>query len=336
MKIGATIPIGLLLAACGGGGGSAGTSGAATNPPPPPAATVQEQQCNQAGWRSEVLTIGSPPGPTSQSRRVLWKAPAGAWSNGALVVMHGGGGQHTNFCVANVELIAPQVRFTELALAQGFAVFLLDSADQITDNAGQLCGKVWDDELRSRANLDLPFIDEVLGRLIPPLRPPGSRQAMFLVGHSSGGYMAVRAATHVPERVSAFVPVASGDPYGWTRDCTRRDGDRPNVAGVGHDNEAGRVISESGACSAAAFPNEKPWDGGGSRPRPPFRVFHHAQDGINDRSCVDKVRNQLVARGYPESPPFTLDGGARSVDVHYRLDAYNAPLLAWLAGLPAR
>ena len=311
----------LLLFGCGG---SSGGDGAA----PEPVVTVQEEQCLAAGWQRLVVPAAG------LQRRVLWKAPAagnGGWSRGAIVVMHGGGGSHTNFCVANVALIQAQVRFTDAALAQGFAVFLLDSHDQVSDEAGRLCGKVWDDEVRSRANVDLPFIEELLLRALPARRPAGSSGLVFMTGLSSGGFMTVRAATRFGGHVAAFVPVASGDPYGWFRDCTRRAGDRANVAGVGLDNETRRQIIEPGACDAAAYPNEKPWEGAAVTPKPPFRVFHHAEDGVLDRSCVEKQRHQLSARGYPEAAPFTLTGGVRNVDVHFWQEDYNAPLLAWFA-----
>lgn len=307
----------LLLPACGGGSGSAALA--------EPAATVQEEQCRALGWQRLVVPA------EGLQRLVLWKAPAGAWARGAIVVMHGGGGSHTNFCVANVARIAAQVRFTEAALAQGFAVFLLDSSDRITDTEGRLCGKVWDDESRSRPNLDLPFVEQVVLAEIPARRPAGSAAAVFLTGLSSGGFMSVRAATRLGPRITAFAPVAAGDPYGWTRDCTRRAGDRPNVAGIAVDNETRRPVSEPGACNAAAYPNEKPWDGAALEPKPPFRTFHHEQDGIVDRSCVDKQRLQLRTRGYPEIAALTLQGGSRSADVHDWQDDYNAPLLAWLA-----
>jgi poly(3-hydroxybutyrate) depolymerase len=307
----------LLLAACGGGGSSAA--------PAEPVATVQEEQCRAQGWQRLLVPA------EGLQRLVLWKAPAGAWARGAIVVMHGGGGAHTNFCVANVARIAPQVRFTEAALAQGFAVFLLDSTDRVTDTEGRLCGKVWDDEVRNRPNLDLPFIEQVVLGEIPVRRPAGSATAVFLTGLSSGGFMTVRAATRLGPHITAFAPVASGDPYGWTRDCTRRAGDRPNVAGIALDSETLRPISEPGACSAAAYPNEKPWDGAVLALKPPFRALHHEQDGILDRSCVDKQRLQLRTRGYPESAPLTLQGGSRSAEVHDWQDDYNAPLLAWFA-----
>lgn len=303
------------LGACGGLG-AAGPPDAASAPAP----TVQERQCHAAGWTREVR-------PSSGLQRlVLWKAPP-VWTRGAIVVMHGGGGSHTNFCVANVPLIAPQVRFTEMALARGFAVFLLDSSDRVRDREGRPCGKVWDDEVRERANLDLPFVEDVLGRLIPARRPAGSRTEVFLAGHSSGGYMAVRAATRFAGMIDAVAPVASGDPYGWFRDCTPRPGDRVNVFGAAFDNETRRQIVEPGACASASHPNEKPWDGAATGSTPLFRFFHHLQDGINDRSCVEKARFQLRARGWRESEPFTLDGPSRSVAAHYWLDDYNEPLL---------
>lgn len=307
--------VAVLLLGCGGGGGNAG------DVPPGPAVSVQESQCLAAGWQRLLIDAAG------LQRAVLWKAPPNGWSRGALVVMHGGGGQHANFCVANSPVIAAQVQFTTLALAQGFAVFLPDSSDRITDNEGRLCGKVWDDEVRARANLDLPFLEQLLAVSMPALRPAGSRTEVFLAGHSSGGYMAVRAATRLADRVKAFAPVASGDPYGWFRDCTPRASDRVNVFGAGFDSETRRQIIESGACSSATYPQEKPWDGAALAARPAWRAFHHAEDGINDVSCVEKVGNQLRARGYPETPAFRLTGGPRSAEAHTWLDSYNQPLL---------
>lgn len=326
-RVGWIVATAALAGSCGGGGrGTSVGAEVASAGPVEAAATVQESQCHSAGWIPAVESVAG------LSRRVLWKAPPG-WSGAAIVVMHGGGGSHTNFCVANLPLIAPQVRFTELALSRGFAVFLLDSHDQVTDQQGRVCGKVWDDEVRARDNVDLPFIDRALRDLIPSQRPAGGRTETFLVGHSSGGYMAVRAATRFGDRVTALAPVASGDPYGWTRDCTRRPGDRANVAGAAFDNDTGRQIIEPGACSPPTDAREQPWDDAGPAHRPVFRMFHHAEDGINDRSCVERARRQLLAHGYPERPAYTLVGGARSADVHYWLDAYNAPVLDFFASL---
>ena len=68
-----------------------------------------------------------------------------------------------------------------------------------------------------------------------------------------------------------------------------------------------------------------------SSPKPVFRLFHHLEDGIHDRSCVAKLRHQLLAHGYPESAPFTLSGGTRSADLHYWQDDYNVPMLDFFA-----
>jgi pimeloyl-ACP methyl ester carboxylesterase len=317
-----------ILFGCGGGGGGTGATSVSPAVVAVPAAapTAQELQCQAQGWRRAVVEAAA------LLRLVLWQAPAN-WRGEAILVMHGGGGTHTNFCAANVPLTEPQVRFTQAALARGFAVFLLDSHDQVKDSADRVCGKVWDDEVRTRPNLDLPFIDAVLRDVVQAQRGSLPRAQNFLVGHSSGGYMATRAASHFGARITAFAPVAAGDPYGWTRDCTRREGDRVNVSGVGLDNDSGLNISVQGACRGVngSYPKERTWDGAALSPKPAFRMFSHEQDGINDASCVQRVRSQLAQRGYPETPAFQLSGGARNVDVHYWLDAYNTPVLDFFA-----
>ena len=173
---------GLMLCACGGGGGNtAGSPGLA----PIAAPTTQEQQCQNAGWTREAVTLAG------LQRKVLWKAPS-AWARGAMVIMHGGGGSHTNFCVANVDSIAAQVRFTDIALAQGFAVFLIDSTDSVSDNDGRICGKVWDDEVRSRANLDLPFIEDVLnGSFLPNGRRVAAAKSLWPGTHLAATWQCV-------------------------------------------------------------------------------------------------------------------------------------------------
>lgn len=282
----------------------------------------QEKQCMSKGWqRVEQKVAGL-------SRQFLWKAPEGAWAKGAILVMHGGGGHHFQWCVANAPIIAPQVRFAELALAEGFALFLLESSDQVTDNEGRLCGKVWDDEVRNRANLDLPFIGEIIRTVIPRLRPSGSRSEIFLTGLSSGGYMTVRAATHFDNLVTAFAPVSSGDPYGWHRVCEKRPGGRKTVHGAGFDNETGKQIIENDSCRAQNYPNEKPWDSAKPSVKPAFRIFHHKYDGINDSSCGEKVGKLLRQHGYREVPPFVLsEGKRRSLANHLWRDEYNRPVL---------
>lgn len=277
------------------------------------------------GWKRVAMTVDGIP------RELLWKAPEGAWPKGAVLVLHGGGGEHFQWCVANAPVVAPQVRFSERAVADGFAVFLLNSTDRITDNEERLCGKVWDDEVRNRANLDLPFIEAVIRSVVPQVRPPGSRSEVFITGLSSGGYMTTRAATHFNHLVAAFAPVSSGDPYGWHRLCEAGSTMRKTVHGIGVDNETGKPIPERDACKAEAYPNEKPWDGSRTSTRPAFRVFRHEEDGINDQSCSRKVSSLLRQHGYRGAPDFVLKGGRRGVGNHLWLDAYSQPVLEFFS-----
>lgn len=284
-------------------------------------AMVQERQCQAKGWQRLVTPVAG------LSRQVLWKAPAGPWAKGVILVMHGGGGQHFQWCVANARIVQPQVNFSEMAVAEGFAVLLLNSSDQITDTEGRLCGKVWDDEVRPRANVDLPFIGHLVRELLPTLRPQGSRPEVFVAGHSSGGYMTVRAATHFDDLVTAFAPVASGDPYGWHRVCEAGMNARVTVHGGGFDNETRKQITEPDACRAESYPSEKPWDSTRPASKPAFRIFRHEQDAINDRSCTEKVGRQLRTHGYRGEPDFVLKGGRRNLASHYWQDEYNRPIL---------
>ena len=288
----------------------------------PDTTPFQERQCVKRGWQVLVLDIGG------LQRRVLWKGPPGPWFKGSIVVMHGGGGHHFQFCVANARIVEPQVRFTELALSKGFAVFLLESSDRVTDNEGRLCGKVWDDEVRGRPNLDLPFIGEVIRAVIPNTRPTGSKKEIFLTGLSSGGYMTLRAATHFGSMITAFAPISSGDPYGWHRVCERGMTARDTVHGAGFDNETGKQIIEPGSCRSGNPANEKPWDGANNSSKPTFRAFHHRYDGVNDQSCAEKAIALLSEHGYPEVPSFLLEGDRRrSIGNHLWQDDYNEPLL---------
>lgn len=307
--------MGLFLAACGSFGD------VQQSVPGAPDAAPQEKQCMVKGWHRAVLQVSGLP------RAVLWKGPDGPWKKGAIIVLHGGGGQHFQWCVANAAVVEPQVRFSNMALGEGFAVFLLNSSDRVTDIEGRLCGKVWDDEVRDRPNLDLPFIEEVI-RVLPQMRPRGSREEVFMIGLSSGGYMTVRASTHLNNLITAFAPVSSGDPYGWHRICEKGLSPRVTVHGAGFDNETHKQIVERDACRAEAYPHEKPWDSALPKEKPAFRIFHHEDDGINDLSCSEKVGELLRQHGYPEMPAFLLHGdGRRSLANHLWQDAYNRPIL---------
>jgi hypothetical protein len=212
-------------------------------------------------------------------------------------------------------------------------VFLLNSSDVITENNGHLVGKVWDDEVRNRPNVDLPFIGEVLTTVIPQARPAGSRAEIFMTGLSSGGYMTVRASTHFDNLVTAFAPLSSGDPYGWNRVVTPGVPPRPDgVSGEGFDNDTGKRIFEINSCRWRKWPNrEKFWETTNPAVKPTFRIFHHENDGINDLSCSEKVGKFLRRRGYPAMPDFRLTGGIRSLANHYWQDGYNLPLLEFFS-----
>lgn len=273
------------------------------------------------GWKRVELQV------SGIEREFLWKAPEGRRPKGAILVLHGGGGHHYQWCNANGPIVGPQVRFSEMAVAEGFAVLLLDSSDRITDREGRLCGKVWDDEVRNRPNLDLPFIGTVIRDYVPRLFPPGGKGAIFITGHSSGGYMTARASTHFDDLVTAFAPVSSGDPYGWHRVCEAGTTLRSAVHGRGFDNETGKHIPEPGACTSETLAHELPWDSTRPDVKPAFRVFRHHEDGINDRSCNEKISRLLRRNGYHGQPDFVLYGGRRNLAHHLWLDDYNRPIL---------
>lgn len=226
-------------------------------------ASPQERQCAERGWRSAVVDVSGKP------RDVQWKGPVRSWPKGAIIVMHGGGGEHVQWCGSNFGSAAAQVRFSELAVEDGLAVFLLNSSSEVSDNQGRICGKIWDDEVRDRPNLDLPFIEQIVQQMIPSLRPADSEDAIFLTGLSSGGYMAVRAATHFNTLVTAFAPVSSGDPYGWHRSCEAGLTARIKVEGAGYDNETGKQIIERNSCLSQSYPNEPSGTTGRHQPSRP-------------------------------------------------------------------
>lgn len=286
-----------------------------------PTVAFQEKQCMRRGWQRTVLQVGD------RFRVLLWKAPSTPSPKGSIIILHGGGGKHYHWCVANARIVKPQVRFSELAVEQGFTVFLLNSTDQVTDNKGLACGKVWDDEVRNRPNIDLPFIEKVIREVIPQKRPNNSSKAIFLTGLSSGGYMTVRAATHFDDLITAFAPVSSGDPYGWHRVCDASLSPRTGVHGLPYDNETGKVINEVNSCQAESYANEKQWESTNPPKKPAFRIFHHEMDSANDRSCSKKVSELLRRHGYSGPPDYVLRGGRRSIRSHLWQDEYSQPIL---------
>lgn len=282
-------------------------------------------KCMKAGWQEIDFEI------LGHKRRLLYKSPKGPWKNGAILVLHGGGGKPEYFCDDSTPLVVPQVRFTEMAIDQKFAVFILDSTRIVTDNDGNICGKVWDDEVRERDNLDLPYLKHILEEIVPAKRPPGSNAAIFMAGHSSGGYMTVRATTNMGYLLNAVAAVSSGDPYGWTRRCDARFGDkRENVKGAGFDNETGKQIIEVNSCLDNTGAHEKEWDRYEGR-KPVFRIFHNPFDGINDISCGHKVEKNLRKNGFSGEPMYLArkHDNRRRLFFHFWADEYNREILAF-------
>ncbi len=294
-------------------------------------AVPQEDYCVSQGWERIVVNVGG------VDRTILYKGPSGPWTNGAIVAMHGGSGSYYNFCYpSGIGGTTAMTNFANLAVASGFAVLSLDSTNgTVTDNEGRVCGKVWDDEVRARPNLDLSFIEHVITSVTPSRRPVGSAGDVFIAGISSGGFMAVRASTRHDNLVNAFAPVSAGDPYGWHRICDPALGSHgfgDNIVyGRGYDNETDLQLVQVNACLTSppgAYPNEKPWETSNPASKPAFKHFHDEDDGVADISCQAKAAVQLASYGYPDDGAYIIPGeGTRTLDEHYWQDVYNQPVI---------
>lgn len=286
-----------------------------------------EEKCTRLGWEKITIPVGG------HDRQLLWNGPRRPWKHGTIIVMHGGGGNYTQWCHAPsaFSLVKPQVEFSHLAILEGFGVFLLDSTDDVvTDTQGLPCGKRFDATVveTRKSNVDLPFIGSVITTVIPSKRPLGSASEIFLTGESTGGFMATRAGTHFDGMVTAFAPAASADPYGTYFDCNPKLSPRTSAKGVGYDRETGKHITEPDACIASEYLHEQPWETQHPRTKPPFKTFHHEDDGIADLSCREKVGKVLAAHGYPDDGAYVIKGrGYRNAGAHLWQRAYNIPLL---------
>lgn len=279
------------------------------------------KSCLQNGWKHLSVKVGG------LERAVLWKRPRSKWKHGAIVVLHGGGGSHHQFCAGGSRLEA-QIDFAEDAVEEGFAVFLLDSTkDSVTDEKGQRCGKRFDFTVLERPNLDLPFIGKMIKRVIPQLRPGRSAKKIFITGFSSGGYMAVRAATHFNKMITAFAPVAAGDPYGTRTRCDVSLSKNRIAKGILIDIETNKVITEKNACQSDSFPNEKPSPTMRGNAIPVFKQFHHKGDAIIDYSCMKKAQTLLRQQGYIDDGAYLMGSSKRRVVNHLWQDDYNDEMI---------
>jgi len=287
-----------------------------------------EQRAIAAGWNQVIETV------EDIERKLFWKHPTGTtWTQGAVIVMHGGGGSYTNFAIDQYVITAAEYEFCILALAQGFSVFILDSSFNITDANGYWIGKIWDEEKLVRPNVDIPFLEYVIDTLMPSVRPVSSRPEIFLAGHSSGGFMAVRAMSNFGYTIRGAALISSGDPYGTYRDGTNR-GTRQLVGGDHKDIDTDNELSvENGSgVYPATTTGELVWDTPPGDVKPPFRVYHSILDGINDMSAAERIiALAYLANGYPKGAPSFLidDGGERSVLQHLWVGAYSQPILNW-------
>ncbi len=290
-------------------------------------ASWAERRCIRDGWQKISLDVAG------RQRSLLYKGPEGKWQKGVIMVLHGGGGEAAQFC-SGWRMVKPQIAFTEMALARGFAVIVLESTDDVvTDAQGRVCGKRFDFSVLERPNIDLPYIGQVLDDVIPSKRPAGSSQAVFMTGLSTGGYMTIRAATYFADRITAFAPVSAGDPYGTDPICDTSLSRRKSAKGILVDRETNAQIIEDDACEAPSYPGESAWPGADGRTKPVFKQFQDASDGIVDLSCMKKAGKMLVKEGYVDSGAYIIPAsGKKDVFKHLWQDAYNEPILDFFAG----
>ncbi|MCA9360859.1 hypothetical protein KC730_03145 [Candidatus Kaiserbacteria bacterium] len=285
---------------------------------------LNEQSCVDRGFEKITIHVDG------RERSVLWKGPE-KWTKGAVIAMHGGGGDYTQWCYESLRLVKPQVDFSDLAVERGFAVFLLESTnDVVTDSGGLVCGKRWDATLvEGRTdNVDLPFIEQVITEIVPSKRPVGSSINTFLTGESTGGYMAILTATHFDNLITAFAPVASGDPYGTYFDCDPSLSLRESAKGAGFDRETNKQITEAGACLPNAHFRDRSLETVSSNQKIPFKMFHSVDDGIVDISCQKKAEAMLVQQGYINDGAYVLlSQSSRNVWSHLWQAEYNIPVL---------
>jgi pimeloyl-ACP methyl ester carboxylesterase len=286
-------------------------------------------ECWRNGWAHHAVMVDG------IEREFLFKEPASGWSNGAICVMHGGGGSHGLFCFVDSKLL-PSTAFPILALEQGFAVFLLNSTfNRGTDWAGRRIGKRWDCMATDlRENLEIQFFEKLLSETIPSMRPMDGNQSIFICGHSNGGYTTVLVSTYHNDRVTAFAPIGSADPYGTSFDMgTRLPSERECVPGVFRDNETLKTINQRGYAVSASYPNEKQWPV--TTVGIPFKQFHHRGDGIQDISGMEKSQYMLELHGYDNKGAFIVEDTTRTAENHNWQHAYNQEILDFFKGQTA-
>ncbi|CAA0102602.1 Uncharacterised protein [Halioglobus japonicus] len=279
-------------------------------------------ECIERRWETVSFDV------QGEQRDLLYRTPAdGAWTKGAIVVMHGGGGASSDWCVEG-GLTHDMLALTEAAIDAGFAVFSLNSSG-FTDDNGLDCGKRFDALSPPEENRDIAYIEKVLGTTIPGLRPAGSNVKVFMTGISNGGFMTTRASTHFDDSIAAFAPVAAGDPYASMITCPETDVEEDKLRPGGYlDTESMQAINVVDACALSSASRAMAWESKNPSKHPQFMVLHNKQDGAVDLSCMNKAKGNLVSRGYNHRGTFLVeDDTVRSVEAHYWQPEYGPEIL---------
>ncbi|MCB1690298.1 MAG: hypothetical protein KDI33_17500 [Halioglobus sp.] len=287
-------------------------------------------ECVERRWETVSLDL------QGEQRNLLWRAPAeGAWTKGAIVVLHGGGGASSDWCVEGA-LTHDMLELTEAAIADGFAVFSLNSIG-FKDANGLDCGKRFDALSPPGENKDIAYIEQVLGTTIPGLRPAGSNEKVFMTGISNGGFMTLRASTHFDGSIAAFAPVATGDPYGSLITCPETDVVEDKKRPGGYlDKDSMLAISEVDACAISTGTNDMAWESSNPAQHPPFMVLHHKNDGAVDLSCMNKAKGNLISRGYTHRGTFLVDDDTpRGLETHYWQPEFGPEILEFFESVSA-
>ena len=285
--------------------------------------SLHEKDCLSNGWKKITINV------SGIKRQLLWKEPAGKWKNGAIILLHGGGGNYTNWG-SKLRICEPMSKFSDLAVKNGFALFALDSAyNLVTDKTGKPAGKRFDCLYsENKPNLDLYFIKEVIVNIIPKLRPAYSAENIFMTGISNGGFMTILASTKFDDKITSFVPVSAGDPYGTSLTCTNYITLRKNAPGFYFDNETHKNVLKNNSCKAIKYPHEKQWYTANPVKKPSFKQFHNAGDRLIDISCMKKAEYFLNLHGYKNDGSYILqDKGGKSTLKHLWSKKYNQPII---------
>ncbi len=281
------------------------------------------EECIRKGWKRIELNV------KGKKRELYFKAPSGYWSLGSIIIFHKEDGDASNFC-SNIRASLPMVEFSNEAINMGFSVFSLESLENsfLAENES-FCGKMFDAfSVNNSLNNDLSFTKEVITKLIPELRPVGSKKNVFLVGVSNGGFMAVKAASQLFHLISGFAVISAGDPYGTKISCFKSRSRLSSYDRVLTDNETKKNLGKENSCKSASYKNELKWPEIKSRFNLPFILLYHEGDPFIDSSCVLKLKTILVSNSFEGKKDFKVKqkGWKRSVN-HEWLEEYNKPLL---------